>query len=65
MGQLKMQQQQKEEELYLQLENLEKIYQKKIEDILSGFQGERDKILTTSQAKQKEKDEMEGKIKDL
>ena len=65
MGQLKMQQQQKEEELYLQLENLEKIYQKKIEDILSGFQGERDKILTSSQAQQKEKDEMEGKIKDL
>ena len=34
MGQLKMQQQQKEEELYQQLENLEKIYEKKVQDIL-------------------------------
>lgn len=42
MGQLKKQQMQKEEELYQQLENLEKIYEKKIEDLLASYQTEKD-----------------------
>lgn len=54
MGQLKRQQMQKEEELYQQLENLEKIYEKKIEDLIASYQTEKD----NSQVTQKEKVEL-------
>lgn len=48
MAQLKKQHQQKEEELYLQLQNLQKVYEKKIEDLLADFKNERSKIDNTS-----------------
>ena len=65
MGQLKIQQQQKEEELYSQLENMEKIYENKIGDMLAGYQDERDRILTGSEINAKEKDELLGRTKML
>jgi hypothetical protein len=37
MGQLKQQQQQKEEELYGQLDGLEKLYSSKMEDVINFF----------------------------
>jgi hypothetical protein len=55
MGQLKKQQTQKEEELYSQLEGLEKVYSQRMEDIINSFQREKDELLFHNQNLEQEK----------
>lgn len=65
MGQLKRQQQQKEEELYGQLEGLEKLYSSKMQDIISSFHGERDELRGLNAQLAAEKDAIEQRLKEL
>lgn len=65
LGQLKRQKTEKEEELYLQIDGLESVFAKKMDDIIKGYQLEREENERNYHDLQLEKEELEKKVAEL